>query len=168
MVAITLQSLELSTLVWSIINVMILVYVTLCILLGMLKYRSFGLWMKLIVGVQLTLMADITRLITRHTYYAVLQKPPVSVQQIQTLNRLFFSMYSVGQVFFNVTHWIFAFKYWVLAFKLHLLTQNISPTKHSSKFITIYYIGIVFNFICGLFYGIPINHYKWRTLYTIG
>jgi hypothetical protein len=98
MVSITLSTLELSTLVWSIITALILVYVTLCILLGVLKYRSFGLWLKLILGIEFTLLAELVRLIARHTIFTILAKPPspISDQRYQTCYRLFFSMYSLG------------------------------------------------------------------------
>lgn len=94
MFKITLQTLELSSLFWSIITSLIILYVTSCILIGLLAHKSYGLWLRLLLGIELSLITELTRLIARHIIF--IRESPESDLSTQTCYRIFFSMYSIG------------------------------------------------------------------------
>ena len=87
---------ELSSLIWSILTVFVLLYVTVCIYVGIVKYKSTGLWLRLLIGIEITLLAEITRFIARHHFFVILTSGEFSQKQrqVETCNRIFFSMYS--------------------------------------------------------------------------
>jgi len=62
---------QLSSLVWAIITFIVLIYNSIILLLCLVKIRTTGLWTKLLIAIELTLIAELIRLIARHQYYVI-------------------------------------------------------------------------------------------------
>jgi hypothetical protein len=55
----------------------------------------------------------------------------------------------------NTVHWVFALKYWSVAQRLQLIRLKQNPKEYDERNRCILIVGIVFNIIGGLMYGIP-------------
>jgi len=53
-------------------------------------------------------------------------------------------------------HWVFAMKYWSVAQQLQLLKLSQDPNQFNQRNRYIYIVGIAFNLIGGLMYGVPL------------
>jgi hypothetical protein len=94
-----MKSLEKNNLIWAFITCLTSLYVSTCILIGAINYRSFGLWFKLEVGVAVTLLAFLVIFICDFKIEVLKDEKATTstselVARIRTLKSIYYSMYS--------------------------------------------------------------------------